>query len=803
MRLTHARRTPSALAAAALLATVLLPAGGAAPAAAATATTVTIDPGLQYQTIQGWGTSLAWWAEGAGGWNDAGQRNRLADALFDPTTGLGLNVVRYNIGGYGPGETCTAPFRTGGAAPSYEPAPGQWRFDADPTQVGMLRAAVDRGADHVDAIAYSAPVWMTRNGCTQGAAPTPGQRTADNLDPAHYQDFADYLATVATHLRGEGLPVDTIDPFNEPSITAWVGNAQQEGMNVDEQGRASVIAKLAKRLQRGGPAQAIGISGPDEATTPAAASEVAGYSLTDPDVRSDITQLNAHNYQGASTSDATFGNLGTRDNTPVWMSEWGDYGTTAGGQTPDQMGTALDLSQRIVKNEDQMHPAAWVAWQGVDGPVDGGDINDLWGLVWANITPGASTPVSCPADEQDPDYPTTLCYPKRYWAMGNYSKYVRPGAIMLHAADSNTFATYDAGARQLVIVTTNPTTSAVQRSFDLSGFASVGSTAETHLTDPSHNLATMAPAPTSGSSLPVTLPAKSVTTYVLPATMHAADAPTELAASSNAIAYSGNGWSSDQVSSHHGDTATVSFTGTRARLFADRTPASGTATVSIDGGRPTDIDLYAARRDADALVYESPDLAAGTHQLTIEVDGRANPGSSGTAVGFTRAEVDGSSIPAGSLVHAQALGSARHDFTGSTGMQITTGADGLTVHAIGRYHLDGDQQTHTVSIVRVSDGATVATAQLDAAHADIDKLGYQYADLSTPVHLAPDTSYAVLSSELNGGDPFADSNATYVTTAAGVGVDGPAYVDTEGGYHVYTGNAGQSYGPVSLRIDQH
>lgn len=49
----------------------------------------------------GWGTSLAWWVEGAGGWSDAGQRDRLADSLSDPDTGLGLNVVRYNIGATG------------------------------------------------------------------------------------------------------------------------------------------------------------------------------------------------------------------------------------------------------------------------------------------------------------------------------------------------------------------------------------------------------------------------------------------------------------------------------------------------------------------------------------------------------------------------------------------------------------------------------------------------------------------------------------------------------------------------------
>lgn len=804
MFLPRSARAASVLAAAALLATVLLP--GDAPAAAA-ATAVTVDPSVQYQTIQGWGTSLAWWAEGTGGWSDAGQRGRLADALFDPDSGLGLNVVRYNIGGYGPGETCSAPFRTGGAEPTFEPAPGQWKPDADPNQIGMLQAAVDQGANVIDGIAYSAPVWMTRNGCTQGAPPVAGQRTADNLDPAHQKDFAEYLAAAAVQLRADGLPLNTIDPFNEPSVTPWVGNARQEGMNADEQTRAAVIGDLHRQLSDGAAAHTTGISGPDEATTPAAASEAAGYSLTNPDVRGDLDQLNGHNYQAAATRDDAFGNLGTRDNTPVWMSEWGD-GATAGAPTPDQMGSAVQLSQRILKNEDQMHPTAWVAWQAVDGPVDGGNINDLWGLVWADIAPGLPQPVSCPADERDARYPDTLCYPKRYWVMGNYSKYVRPGYRMLYTTDANTFVAYDAGTHQLVIVATNPATTAVQRSYDLSRFASIGPNAAVHLTDAGHNLATTPAASTDANGLTVTLPAQSVTTYVLQATMRAADAPTETPASAPAATYSGPGWHAQAgthgapASSHHGDTTTVTVTGTRARLFADRTPASGRAEISVDGSRPTEVDLYAARPSTDNLVYESPDLPAGTHRVTVTVTGSANPHSGGDSVAFTRVETDGAAIPAGSYVHAQALGPARSNFSGSTGMQITTGPAGLRVRALGRYGLAGNKQTHTLSIVRVSDGATVATVQLSTADTHTDALGYQYGSLSHPITLAPDTSYAVLSSEVSGGDAFADANGTTVTTAAGASVDGPAYVDSEGTYHTFAPNTGQTYGPVSLLIDQ-
>ena len=61
----------------------------------------TIDATSNFGTWQGWGTSLAWWA------NEWGDRDDLADLFFTLKTtsvnqtsmpGLGMNIVRYNVG---------------------------------------------------------------------------------------------------------------------------------------------------------------------------------------------------------------------------------------------------------------------------------------------------------------------------------------------------------------------------------------------------------------------------------------------------------------------------------------------------------------------------------------------------------------------------------------------------------------------------------------------------------------------------------------------------------------------------------
>ena len=47
--------------------------------------------------FEGWGTSLCWWANRIG-YSDV-LAEKAAEAFCDPEKGLGLNILRYNIGG--------------------------------------------------------------------------------------------------------------------------------------------------------------------------------------------------------------------------------------------------------------------------------------------------------------------------------------------------------------------------------------------------------------------------------------------------------------------------------------------------------------------------------------------------------------------------------------------------------------------------------------------------------------------------------------------------------------------------------
>src|SRR5260370_38796765 len=70
---------------------------------APTIETVKLDPTKNLGTWEGWGSSLAWWARAIGG---TANSDYYAALIFNTKTthgypGLGLNTVRYNIGGGG------------------------------------------------------------------------------------------------------------------------------------------------------------------------------------------------------------------------------------------------------------------------------------------------------------------------------------------------------------------------------------------------------------------------------------------------------------------------------------------------------------------------------------------------------------------------------------------------------------------------------------------------------------------------------------------------------------------------------
>jgi len=123
-----------------------------------TATTTVVDLSATKQPLHGFGTSLCWWAVGVGGWSNASAFERYMDAFFgDPeaTGGLGLNQIRYNIGGSDTAAGDAHFLRAGGFAQTFLPADGHYDWSADATQRRVVAAAKQRGVQYVQAFVSS------------------------------------------------------------------------------------------------------------------------------------------------------------------------------------------------------------------------------------------------------------------------------------------------------------------------------------------------------------------------------------------------------------------------------------------------------------------------------------------------------------------------------------------------------------------------------------------------------------------------------------------------------------------------
>ncbi|MGW0465260.1 glycoside hydrolase [Streptomyces sp. NPDC003027] len=484
------------------------PRATAAEAAAAEATagtlTVRLDPSYQQPSFQGWGTALAWFANVTGGWPDA-QRNRLADDLYG-ANGLGFTIARYNIGGGDSPET--APYmRAGAAVPGYWNRPGpespdwwdparadHWNPNADANQRWWLTAAKARGARTFEAFSNSAPYFMTNSGLVSGAT----DPNKDNLRSDQYERFAAYLSGALRRAQDStGVRFDSLSPVNEPNTGYWRAGGRQEGSHWDPASQARMVSTLRATLDADGVATPIAAM--DETNSGLFRTNWESYA---PAVRDAVGRLNTHTY-------GTNGRTGVRDIAkgeaiPLWMSE-----VDLGGSVPQSftdMSPALDLARRINDDIKELEPRAWVLWQAVEDyeNMTPDRENSNWGLIQTDFTPAdaATEPIR---------------KNKKYWAMAQYSRFVRPGARVINTDDPHTLAALRPGGQGAVVVHTNPTTANREITLDLNGFQSVsGAPVQRYTTDASRNLQREDDVTTAGKTLKVTVGPGSVTTFVLP-----------------------------------------------------------------------------------------------------------------------------------------------------------------------------------------------------------------------------------------------------------------------------------------------
>ncbi|WP_203846834.1 glycoside hydrolase family 30 protein, partial [Dactylosporangium siamense] len=155
------------------------------------ATVVSVDDGTTFQPIDGIGASFT----GSTVWElrnklSPSARDALMNDLFNPSTGIGMSLLRQPIGG------------SDQNAPGTDCQPFSLSTDQNDGTIDLIHQAQQLNpALSVMSSVWCVPSWML---------------SGDALNPAYHQNFSDYVADYLQAYAAQGIPVWGITPQNEP-----------------------------------------------------------------------------------------------------------------------------------------------------------------------------------------------------------------------------------------------------------------------------------------------------------------------------------------------------------------------------------------------------------------------------------------------------------------------------------------------------------------------------------------------------------------------------------------------------------
>ncbi|MFT3738106.1 MAG: glycoside hydrolase [Breznakibacter sp.] len=421
------------------------------PGAGDYVTRAIVDPSEEYQTVESFGASDCWSVQFVGENWPVCKRDSIADLLFSldfdgngNPKGIGLSLWRFNIGGgtaeQGAESGIPNAWRR---AECFLTGKGSYDWNKQAGQQWFIKAAKQRGVGKLLAFTNTAPVFFTKNG--KGWSPG---GSAYNIKPEKMDDYADFLADVCGHFNGEGIVFDYISPFNEPQWN-WAAPATQEGSPARNGEIARVVRSLSPKLTARGLKTEIAIPETAQLQYLYAHRDTAGrdnqlYAFFNPasphyvgDIANAKKAVMGHSYFTTSELNTLISVRKTLKDSldnykgmiSYWQSEFcilEDHPDLGGGGNRRDLGmaTALYVARVIHYDLSVANAASWSWWTALSAV----DYKD--GLVYLdrgdNGLRGAGDPGSGLL-QQDGFFRDS----KLLWAMGNYSRFIRPGMVRI------------------------------------------------------------------------------------------------------------------------------------------------------------------------------------------------------------------------------------------------------------------------------------------------------------------------------------------------------------------------------------
>jgi len=395
---------------------------------------VNIDLSKTFQRIDNFGASDAWSCQFVGNWPKE-KKNKIADLLFSSDTlndgspkGIALSLWRFNIGAGSADQAEKSGIKDEWRrAESFLNPDGSYNWKKQAGQMWFLSTAKKRGVKEFLGFVNSPPVNFTLNG---KAYATAGK---SNIAADKYGAFAEYLSTVEKEIKKlSGITLDYVSPVNEPQWD-W-SDGGQEGCPYKNSEIAGLVRCIDTNFSRK--------NVPSKIVVAEAGSLVYLFSPVDkpgkgnqvddffkqgsPDYIGDLKSVKktimGHSYFTTSPISSAIKsrqllaqNINDVNGLSFWQSEYCILGNNSGeidGNKRDLgIDAALYLAKVIHTDLTAANASAWHWWTAISAF----DYKD--GLIYVD------------KNKTDGNYYAS----KMLWAMGNYSRFIRPGAIRVDA----------------------------------------------------------------------------------------------------------------------------------------------------------------------------------------------------------------------------------------------------------------------------------------------------------------------------------------------------------------------------------
>lgn len=453
-------------------------------AATSGSTAFTIHWNEALQTVDGFGGSSAFKkSEGIMRLKEP-VRTQLLDMMFSQEKGIGISILRLMIGD-----------EEGGNAYVIEPQKGVFVWDDpewdkkkasfDKGQIWLAKEARKRGAATFLASAWSPPAWMKTNNVYNGNG-------SGELKQECYQDYADYLAEyVLGYKKYFDLDIQYVSMSNEPDIAPEYPGCLWSAENMSK----FIREYLGPTFKARGVKAKIVIPENMNFTE-----TMATYIMNNPETAKYVDVIAAHAY-GIGYTVSEFNAMKVAGK-PIWQTEY------MGADNKEYQSNTISDGLRyasLIGDMFKITPVSAYFW---------------WWPVANNGSDGSDLIRLCTDGEYNTPTENGLFRVfKRYYAFGNYSRFIRPGYQMIktdgNSPDYLLVTSYkDPKTGNFTIAAVNKNQDAARITLKLDGFPAGTNTLIPYRTSANENLKKLQSLKAAKNTIAVELKGRSVTTFI-------------------------------------------------------------------------------------------------------------------------------------------------------------------------------------------------------------------------------------------------------------------------------------------------